>query len=241
MTAERAMRGQADSAGAWIHRVGAVSALAVGIGYIVIIPLYASVGAPPTGGEAWISYAAGKTAAWWGILGLSVLTDALFIPIALSLFRALEGVARDAMLFAVAFILLFVVLDLAVTWTSYAILITVADRSSGAVTDSQRVADVAAANSASTMLSTTLEGVYSIATLSLGILIAGVVMLRSDSGFGTLAAWLGIATGVLGIVSVVGGAVVSALGAVAILASVLTTIWALVVGARLSRLGWARA
>jgi hypothetical protein len=145
------------------------------------------------------------------------------------------------MLFAVAFILLFVVLDLAVTWTSYAILITVADRSSGAVTDSQRVADVAAANSASTMLSTTLEGVYSIATLSLGILIAGVVMLRSDSGFGTLAAWLGIATGVLGIVSVVGGAVVSALGAVAILASVLTTIWALVVGARLSRLGWARA
>ena len=47
----------------------------VRVAYVGIFPLYASVGAPPDGGEAWLSYADGKTAAWWAILGLSVLTD----------------------------------------------------------------------------------------------------------------------------------------------------------------------
>ncbi len=35
-------------------RVGGIAALVLGVAYIVIIPLYARVGPPPTGGgEAW--------------------------------------------------------------------------------------------------------------------------------------------------------------------------------------------
>ena len=60
---------------------------------------------------------------WWAILGLSVLTDLLLVPVALALYLALKGVDRDAMLVATAFIGLFVVLDLAVTWPNYASLI----------------------------------------------------------------------------------------------------------------------
>ena len=35
----------------WLYRVGGISALTLGIAYIIIIPLFAHVGAPPTGGR----------------------------------------------------------------------------------------------------------------------------------------------------------------------------------------------
>jgi hypothetical protein len=60
------------------YRVGGIAALVLGVAYIIIIPLYARVGAPPTGGgEAWFRYLPWKTTVWWAILGLSVLTDFL--------------------------------------------------------------------------------------------------------------------------------------------------------------------
>ena len=66
----------------------------------------------------------GNTTAWWAILGLSVLTDFLFVPIAISLYMALKGFNRNAMLLATACIALFVFLDLALTWPNYGALIT---------------------------------------------------------------------------------------------------------------------
>ena len=110
----------------WLYRVGGISALVLGVAYIIIFPLYAHVGAPPTGdrGEVWLSYLAGEDNRLVGDPGLSVLTDFLFVPVALSLYLALKGIHRDAMLVATAFVGLFVVLDLAVTWTHYASLLT---------------------------------------------------------------------------------------------------------------------
>jgi hypothetical protein len=218
-----------------LYRAGAVSALVLGVSYIVIIALYASVGVPPSDGEAWLKYGAGKTAAWWGIIGLSILTDVLFVPIALSLYVALEGVSKNLMRSAAAFVLLFVVLDLAVTWPNIAALVTLSDKYAAAVTDAQRTVDVAAANYASAVLRSTLAGVYSIVTLSLGILMAGIVMIRAH--FDRSAAYVGVATGVLGVVSVAGPLVVSALAPTIIVASLLTTLWVLLVGYRLYRLG----
>ena len=69
------------------YRVGGVAALVLGICYVAIIPLFAHVGvAPNGGGEAWFRYLPGKTTLWWTILGLSVFTDFLFVPIALALY-----------------------------------------------------------------------------------------------------------------------------------------------------------
>src|SRR5262245_3162145 len=85
-------------------RVGGICALVLGAGYVAIIPLYAQVGAPPSGGQAWLEYLAGKTTVWWAILGLSVLTDFLFVPVALALYAALERINRSAMLVAIAFV-----------------------------------------------------------------------------------------------------------------------------------------
>ena len=221
--------------GTSLYRVGGLAAIVFGIAYVVIFPLYASVGAPPDGGEAWLSYADGKTAAWWAILGLSVLTDFLLVPIGLALYLALKQVDRNEMLLATAFVAAFVVLDLAVTWPNLAALITLTGDFGAATSDARRAAIVAAAEYPSAVLSSTLAGVYSIVTLSVGILLLSLVMRRST--FSRTAASVGVATGILGIISVAGPFLVSALGLAVILASVLTTVWAFLVGHRLYRLG----
>ena len=159
-----------DPSGKSLYLAGGISALVLGCAYLVIFPLFARVGAPPVGdGEIWLEYLAGKTAAWWAILALSVLTDFLYVPVALALYFALKDVSRNVMLVATAFVLLFVALDLAVTWSHYAALLTLTARYEAAATDVQRATYVAAANYASAVLASRLLVVYAIVDLSFGI------------------------------------------------------------------------
>lgn len=218
-----------DPDGKWSYRVGGISALVLGVAYIVIFPLYAHVGAPPSGdGEAWLQYLAGKTTVWWAILGLSVLTDFLYVPVALSLYLALKGVHRNAMLLATALVGLFVVLDLAVTWSAFASLLTLSGNYVAASNDVQRAAYVTAAHGASAVLTSRLEVVYAIVVLSSGILMIGFVMLKGV--FSRTTAYLGVLTGILGIVSMAGWSVTIIMNAI------LATVWLLFVGYRLYRL-----
>lgn len=226
-----------DPDGNWLYRVGGISALVLGVAYIIIIVLYVPVGAPPSGAEAWLTYLAGNTTVWWAILGLSVLTDFLFVPVALSLYLALKGINRNAMLIATAFVGLFVVLDLAVTWTNYASLITLSGNYAAATNDAQRAVFVAAATYPSAVLESSLLGVYIILVPAVGILMTGLVMLKGI--FNKSTAYMGLATGILGIVSIVGPIFVSSLGVTIIIASILTTVWVLFAGYRLYRLGQA--
>lgn len=204
-------------------RLGAASALMLGLAYLAIMGLYATVGAPPTGGEAWLAYAAGRTATWWAIALLSVLTDLLFIPIAIALGIALGARARVLTRLATTCILLFVVLDLAVTWSNYAALISLAE-DSDVGKDVLQAPAIGASTYASAVLSSPIAALYSIGILAVGLLVLGLVM-RGSGAFGPIAATLGIATGIAGIVSVVGPLFAEPLGTVVILASVLTTAW----------------
>ena len=211
------------------YRVGGLAALVLGICYVAIIPLYAHVGIPPAGGgEAWFQYLPGKTAFWWTILGLSVFTDFLFVPVALALYRALKGIDKNAMLLATAFVGLFVVLDLAITWTHYASILTLYRDYSTAADGAHRAGYIAAANYASAILKCPLEVVYAIATLSSGILVTGFVMLRGP--FSRITAYLGLATGFLGIASLTG------LSLFIIGNALFATAWLFWVGHRLYRL-----
>ena len=211
----------------WL-RVGSIAAILLGVGYVAIIPLYAHVGAPPNGGEAWFQYLPGKTTIWWAIIALSVFTDLPYIPIALALYLALEKVRRNAMILAVAFMGLFVVLDLAITWPHFTSILVLYGKYLAATSEIQRQGFLAAANYGSAVLNSPLEAVYSIVTLSIGILLAGVVMLRGV--FDKPTAWLAIATGVFGIAAPTGLSV--AIYGNALLA----TIWLFFVGYRLYRL-----
>jgi hypothetical protein len=172
---------------------------------------------------------------WWTILGLSVLTDFLFVPVALSLYLALKRINRNAMLLATACVGLFVVLDLAVTWTSYASLIALSGKYAAATNDAQRAVVIAAANYPSAVLESSLLGVYAILVPAVGILITGLVMLKGI--FSKTTAYLGLVAGILGVVSVVGPVFISALGVAVIGSSVITTVWVLLLGYRLYRIG----
>ncbi len=235
MNMQKIMDNAVDPDAKWLYRVGGISALILGIGYVIIIALYVPAGAPPSGIEARLTYLAGHTALWWAILGLSVLTDFLFVPVTLALYFALKGINRHAMLLATACVGLFVVLDLAVTWTSYAALISLSGSYAAAASAAQRAIFVAAASFPSALLASPLLGIYAIVTLAVGMLIIGLVMLKGIFNRGT--AYLALVAGILAIVSVVGPFLVSFLGLAIIISSMLTTVWSFFVGYRLYRLG----
>ena len=102
--------GRANPDEVTVVRAGGLAALTLGMSYVLITALYAVSGAVPDGGgEAWLDYLDGSTAAWCGIVGLSVLTDVLFIPVALALYVALRTVDRNLMLAGVGLLGLFLV------------------------------------------------------------------------------------------------------------------------------------
>jgi hypothetical protein len=225
----------ADPDGNWLYRVGGISGLFFGAAYLVIIALYMPIGARPDGVGAQLEYFAAHTGVWWGILGLSVLTDILLAPLALALYQALKGIHKSAMLLAVVFMGFFIILDLAITWTNYAVMIALANSYTAATDEAARAAVAAAAIYPSAVLESSILYVYNTLTLSIGILITGVVMLRGVFGRGT--AYLGLSTGVMGSIAVLSSLFVAGLDFTIILASLLTMLWALFVGFSLYRLG----
>lgn len=218
-----------------LYRTSGIVALVLGTAYIVIIPLFARVGAPPTGGEIWLKYLQGKTLVWWIILWLCVLTDFLYIPVALALYVALKRVNRSAMLLASAFVGLFVALDLAVTWTNYAALLTLSGLYAATTNEMQRAGYVAAATYASAVLASPVKVFYAIVDLSLGIFLISFVMLQDKVIFTRTTAYLGLAAGMFGFLSV-GRFFIAVMFHTALI-----TIWFLFVGYRLSRLGWGQS
>lgn len=227
--------GASDADAMRLFRLGGISALMLALAYVVITALYVPMGAPPSGCELRLAYVSANTSAWWTILALSVFTDFLFVPFALSLFVALQPGNRTAMLLATACVMLFVVLDLTITWTNYAALIVLSDGVTRAANEAQRQAAIASAQYPCALLKSTLLFVYNTLVLAVGILITGLVMLKGM--FGNSTAYLGIATGVLGIISVFGPLLVPALSVTIIITSVLTMLWLGFAGWKLYALG----
>jgi len=215
------------------YRWGGIAALLLAIGYVATIPLFAWVGAPPVTGEAWFRYVPGKATAWWVILWVMVVTDLLYLPVAWALWTALRKAGRNLMLASVACLHLFVVLDLAVTWTHHAALLALFQNYSHAVDEAHRLAYLAAAEYAASIYATPLLTFYIIAIPSLGVLLASIVMIKAR--FGKASAWAGVIAGVFGLLSLTGFfplVMANALG---------VTLWFFLVGARLLGLGKAIA
>lgn len=219
-----------------LYQAGGISAILLGVSYIVITLLYVIGGALPGGAEAWLKHLAAHSGEWRAILALSVLTDFLFIPVMWALYNLLKEVNKNAVLAGAGFVGLFVVLDLAVTWPNYASLISLGGQYAAAVDHNQAALLVAPANYAVGVLSSGLFGVYAILVPALGIFILGPVMLKGN--FGKAAAYIGIITGILGIVSVIGPVFIAALGMAAVITSVFTIVWVLLVGFKLLKLSF---
>jgi len=223
-----------DPQGKWLYRVGGIAAIVLGISYFVIIALYVPVGRP-SGAEAWLKSLAEHSTRWAAIIGLDVLTDFLLVPVALSFYLALKGINKSVMLMATAFVGLFVILDLPLTWINIASLLALGSHYAAAVNDAQREVIVTVAMYPSSIVESNLTFVYNSLTLAIGILMTSLVMLKGI--FNKATAYVGVVTGVLGIVAVSSSFFASSVSNVSIiLASLLTMVWALFAGFRLYQL-----
>ncbi len=235
MSAQKLTANAMDPEEQRLYRVGGIAAIVFGIAYVVIIGLYVPIGARPRGVEAWLTSLAAHTMSWWAILALSVLTDLLLVPVALALYLALKRLDRNAMLLATASVGLFVILDLALTWTNYSSLLALAGNYVTAASDAERTMIRTAAIYPSGVVDSNLLFIYNTLTLSIGILLSGLVMLKGI--FHKLTAYIGLATGILGCIAVAGSFLSDAFDMTIILASLLTTVWIFLVGYRLWNLG----
>lgn len=224
-----------DPDGKWIYRVGGIAAFLLVIGWFITFPFYAAAGGPePFGAEARLIHYAGRETAWWGILWLMVITDLFYVVIQLALYQSLKKIAQSMLLLAVACKGLFVVLDLGVLWPNHAALFNLSSLYAIAGSEAQRTAIVNAAYASSAVLDSLLPNLYSIVIPSLGALFASLAMLKGV--FSKRTAYLGMAVAATGIIAMV-DPFLGAWGIVHIVNAILATIWYLLVGWQLYKLG----
>jgi hypothetical protein len=219
-----------------MYRVAGICAIVLFAGYLLTFPLYGWVGMPPASGvEAQLAYFGEHAAGWWAITFLMVVTDLLLVPIFFGIYTALKHINRGLMLVALTFkAFLFVALDLAITWMAYSAMIIAGVQYGAATTEAQRAALAIAAAYPSAMLASPLAHVYANVIPALGVLFAGVVMLKGV--FNKATAYLALAMGLAGILYL-GSIFVDGLAVFAIVAALLATFFYLLVGVRLYRLG----
>jgi len=225
-----------DPEGKWMYRVAGICAIVLVVGYFLTFPIYAWVGDQPASGvEAQLAYFAEHAAGWWAITFLMVVTDLLLVPIFFGIYMALKHVNKGLMLVALAFkAFLFVILDLAVTWTAFSTMIIAGVQYGAANTEAQRAALAAAAAYASAILASPLADTYANVIPALGILFAGVVMLKGV--FNKATAYLALAMGLVGILYL-GSFFMDGLSVLRYINALLATFFYLLVGIRLYKLG----
>ena len=236
MNAQNMIVNAVNPEGKWFYRVSGIAAFVLVVGYFLTFPIYFWVGDQPASGvEAQLAYFAEHAGGWWAIVFLMVFTDLLIVPIFFGIYIALKHVNKGLIFMALAFkAFLFVILDLAVTWTAYSTMITAGVQYGAAATEAQRAALAAAAASASAMLASPLLGTYAILIPSLGVLFAGLVMLKGV--FTRAIAYVALAVGLTGILFM-GSYIIDGLDVFRYINALLAAVFYLLAGYRLYKLG----
>jgi hypothetical protein len=198
--------------------------------------MYGWVGDQPASGvEAQLAYFADHAAGWWAIVFLMVVTDLLLIPIFFGIYFALKHINKGLMLVALTFkAFVFVILDLAVTWTAFSTMVIAGVQYAAAATEAQGVALVATAAYPSAILVSPLLATYAIVIPSLGIFFAGLVMLKGV--FNKATAYMALATGLTGILYI-GAIFIDGMAVLRYINALLAAVFYLLAGYRLYKLG----
>jgi len=224
-----------DTEGKWMYRVAGICAIVLAVGYLLTFPIYAWVGLPPASGvEAQLAYFAENATGWWAITFFMGVTDLLLVPIFFGIYMALKHINKGLMLVALAFkAILFVILDLAITWTAYSTMIITGVQYGEAASEAQRAVLAGGAAYASAMLANPLAHVYANVIPAIGVLFAGLVMLKGV--FNKATAYVALAMGLAGVLYL-GSFFIDGLSVLAIIAALLAMVFYLLVGVRLYRL-----
>jgi len=231
------MQNKVDPDGRWIYHAGGLSGTLLGIGYLLTIPVTIIIagGFPPLGAEARLAFFADHTAGWWGVTALMVFTDLLYIPLFLALYHALKDFNKYLMILAFACAGSFVLLDLAITWTSYPSLMILSSDYAAAANDAQRSLIVAAASYPSAILDSPLSAICAILIPSLGTLFASLVMRKGI--FSKILAYMGLIAGICGIIAGIIPIFTSDIELFQYINASLVMIWFFFVGIKLYKLG----
>jgi hypothetical protein len=216
-----------------LYLAGGVSALlfvVLNVAAIVILAIIPP--APSSGGAATLQWIASNKTAYTLELILFVAPSVLAMVVFLALYMALKHVNKSLAAIAALIAIASEVIAAGVNSSPQSLnaaLILLSDQYAAATTESQRLAFATAAES---LIAATdavnLAGIM----LEVGILIASVVMLRGV--FPKWVAYLGIVTGVVGILS---EALRPVIGFAYVVYFLLELIWLIAVGWRLYRLG----
>lgn len=206
-----------------LYKAGGIFAWALSLLFIIAIGLGVYLGKlPGISGLAWLSSINEKSGAWSAVIAVNLVSDLLFLLVNLSLYTALRPVSRGLVLIATVFACLGNVLDEVIANANLGSLLTLGGQYAAAGTAAQRAADVAAADYAAAMLCSRLESVFAYVIPAVGLVLIGIVMLRSP--FGKRIAYLGIAAGAFELISASGW------GLAALLSTVLQAVWLMLVG-----------
>ena len=210
-----------------------VSAILIAIGYLIISTCFAISGFPlPDDSSTWINYLDGKIELWGVIIWLSAVTDILYIIIALGFLKFYETRYKFWVVLASIFFALFVVLELAGTWSIYPTIIELyRNYKLSNITEKQSLY-LAAIEYGSAHFQTTINAFYAIVLPSLATVIYSLVMLKSKD-FGKIISTIGLISGICNIVSVFGGLIFEPLKQLIMPGSFLSLFWFLGFGIKL--------
>ncbi len=201
-----------------------------GITQILLVLALIASGPPPSNAAMYLQALTASRTPYLIRSALFYLVDILILPVTLAIFFVLKGVNRSRALLASALLLLGAAVDLAAGFNTS--LPSLADGYAAATTDAQRAAFLAAAQSA--IATGNATGLLVILLISIGVVMIGSVMLKSI--FTKRVAYLGLATGIVGIIWSAGSSFSSIIEILILVYFLLLAIWLFAIGARLYRL-----
>lgn len=221
----------ADQTWKGVYRTGGICLLLIGVIYLIGAVLSIIIGPAPRGGELYLKSLAGHAVLAQVNFGLFAFTDFLLLPAVLALYLALKHLAKNPMLIAAGLLVLFLVLDLAITELNSLTLVSLTQHYTAATSDAQRAAYVAAADYALATLP--IATFFSYMVSSVGLLMTSFVMLKGV--FNKPTALLGIVASLEGIVGSL-YVFLPAFAALLVPSLIAFGLWALFAGTRLYKL-----
>lgn len=207
-----------------------ISGIAIAIGYIVITILFVLSGSPlPKDASSWIIYLDGKSSLWWFIIWLSIITDILYLPVTYGLYKLLNKSHKGLMLISSVLFILFVFLELAITWSKYPALLEIAGRYHGTENDELRSIYMASIETLSIEFQTPVTTFYCIFIPSIAVILSSYIMLQEKVGSRVIS-FIGLISGTFNSISAIGRYFYEALENLVIPGSFLSLFWFLCVG-----------